>query len=85
MEWFSDSFSVVQQWLYEAVVQPIAGVVADGELERELIEFCTKHLAKMKCPRSIDFTDAMPRLPTGKLYKKPLRDKYWAGHGSRIV
>jgi long-chain acyl-CoA synthetase len=40
----------------------------------------------MKCPRSIDFTDAMPRLPTGKLYKKPLRDRYWQGHGaSRIV
>jgi len=69
----------------KAVVQPIAGVVADGELERELIEFCTKHLAKMKCPRSIDFTDAMPRLPTGKLYKKPLRDKYWGDRKSRIV
>jgi long-chain acyl-CoA synthetase len=39
----------------------------------------------MKCPRSIDFTDAMPRLPTGKLYKKPLRDKYWGDRKSRIV
>jgi long-chain acyl-CoA synthetase len=40
----------------------------------------------MKCPRTIDFTDALPRLPTGKLYKRPLRDRYWQGHGkSRIV
>jgi acyl-CoA synthetase (AMP-forming)/AMP-acid ligase II len=29
--------------------------------------------------------DPLPRLPTGKLYKKPLRDKYWQGHGSRII
>ena len=69
----------------KAVVQPIAGVVADGELERELIEFCTKHLAKMKCPRSIDFIDEMPRLPTGKLYKRKLRDQYWGDRKTRIV
>ena len=51
----------------------------------ELIAFCREHLAPIKCPRSVDFIDAMPRLPTGKLYKKPLREKYWAGHRSRIV
>jgi long-chain acyl-CoA synthetase len=39
----------------------------------------------MKCPRSIDFADELPRLPTGKLYKRVLRDRYWAGHASRIV
>ena len=40
----------------------------------------------MKCPRSIDSTDALPRLPIDKLYKQPLRDRYWLGHGrSRIV
>ena len=50
-----------------------------------MIAFCQQHLAKLKCPKSIDFTDALPRLPTGKLYKKPLREKYWVGHGSRIV
>jgi long-chain acyl-CoA synthetase len=69
----------------KAVVQPIPGVDAGPELERELLEFCTKHLAKIKCPRSIDFTDELPRLPTGKLYKKALRDKYWANRASRIL
>ena len=70
----------------KAVVQPMPGVVADEAFAQQLIAFCREHLAHLKCPRSIDFIDAMPRLPTGKLYKKPLRDKYWAGHGgSRIV
>jgi long-chain acyl-CoA synthetase len=69
----------------KAVVQPVAGVAAGPQLEQELIAFCREHLAKLKCPRTVEFMDALPRLPTGKLYKKPLREKYWAGHKSRIV
>lgn len=70
----------------KAVVQPMPGVVCDDALAQELIGFCREHLAHLKCPRTVDFTDALPRLPTGKLYKKPLRDRYWEGHGkSRIV
>jgi len=70
----------------KAVVQPMPGVQAGPEFAQSLIAFCRDHLAHMKCPRSIDFTDALPRLPTGKLYKKPLRDAYWKGRGkSRIV
>jgi long-chain acyl-CoA synthetase len=69
----------------KAVVQVMPGVAADAKLQAELIAFCREHLAHIKCPRSVDFIDAMPRLPTGKLYKKPLRDRYWAEHKSRIV
>ena len=69
----------------KAVVQPMPGVHAGPALQAELIAFCQQHLAKLKCPRSVDFMDPLPRLPTGKLYKKPLRDKYWAGKKSRIV
>ncbi len=70
----------------KAVVQPMPGVKADEEFAQALIGFCRDHLAAMKCPRSIDFTERLPRLPTGKLYKKPLRDAYWQRHGkSRIV
>ena len=54
------------------------------KLERELIAFCREHLAHFKCPRTIDFEDELPRLPTGKLYKRLLRDRYWAGHATRI-
>ncbi|WP_395699755.1 AMP-binding protein [Aquabacterium sp.] len=70
----------------KAVVQAMPGVVADEALAQQLIAFCREHLAPLKCPKSVDFIDEMPRLPTGKLYKKGLRDKYWAGHGrNRIV
>ena len=53
-------------------------------MERELIAFCQEHLSKQKCPRSIDFEDELPRLPTGKLYKRVLRDKYW-GDGVKKI
>ncbi|GAA4407616.1 AMP-binding protein [Quisquiliibacterium transsilvanicum] len=69
----------------KAVIQPMPGVESGPELEKELIAFCAEHLSRQKVPRSIDFTDELPRLPTGKLYKKGLRDKYWAGHKSRIL
>ena len=70
----------------KAVVQVMPGVLADAAFAQALIGFCREHLAAMKCPRSVDFVDTLPRLPTGKLYKKPLRDAYWQGRGaSRIV
>ncbi len=69
----------------KAVVQPAEGVEPGPELERELITFCREHLAHFKCPRSIDFEAELPRLPTGKLYKRLLRDRFWADHNSRIV
>jgi long-chain acyl-CoA synthetase len=69
----------------KAIVQPVSGVDAGPALERELIAFCREHLAHFKCPRSVDFEDELPRLPTGKLYKRLLRDRYWAAHESRIL
>lgn len=69
----------------KAVVQPMPGVTADATLVDELIAFCAKNLSRQKCPRSIDFDPALPRLPTGKLYKRVLRDRYWGDRKSRIV
>jgi long-chain acyl-CoA synthetase len=69
----------------KAVVQPMPGVDADGALTEELLAFCRQHLARQKVPRSIDYTSELPRLPTGKLYKKPLRDQYWGDGASRII
>jgi len=69
----------------KAVVQAMPGTQPGPELERELIAFCGEHLARFKCPRSVDFEAALPRLPTGKLYKRILRDRYWAGKSTRIV
>ena len=69
----------------KAVVQAMPGVETGPDLERELITFCGQHLALQKCPRSIDFEAELPRLPTGKLYKRILRDRYWGDKRSRIV
>ncbi len=69
----------------KAIVQPIDLAEAGPDLERELIAYCREHLADVKCPRSIDFREELPRHPTGKLYKRLLKDEYWAGHDSRIV
>jgi long-chain acyl-CoA synthetase len=65
----------------KAIVQLANGVSADDAVATELIEYCRAHLARFKCPRSIDFTDSLPRLPTGKLAKRLLRDRYAAGPG----
>ena len=69
----------------KAVVQVVPGLAPSPALAEELIAFCRQHLASLKCPRSIDFEPELPRLPTGKLYKRVLRDRYWAGHKTRIV
>jgi long-chain acyl-CoA synthetase len=69
----------------KAVIQPMPGNAPGPELAAELTEFCAKHLSRQKVPRSIDFEAELPRLPTGKLYKRLLRDRYWSGHKSRIV
>jgi long-chain acyl-CoA synthetase len=69
----------------KAVVQPIPEVTPGPELERELIAFCREHLAHFKCPRTVDFEDELPRLPTGKLYKRLLRDRYWGDRATRLV
>jgi len=69
----------------KAVVQPADGVDASDELGRELTEYAKEHIAGYKVPRSIDFRPELPRLPTGKLYKRLLRDEYWGTSGSRIV
>jgi long-chain acyl-CoA synthetase len=68
----------------KAVVEPAPGVDAGPQLADDILAFCTEHLAKYKRPRSIDFVDAMPRDPNGKLYKRKLRDPYWEGRSRAI-
>ncbi len=68
----------------KAVVEPIDPADAGPELERELIAYCKEHLADVKCPRSVDFRPELPRHPTGKLYKRLLKDEYWADAGRTI-
>jgi len=52
---------------------------------REPSDFVNSRLAHYKCPKAIDFDPELPRQPTGKLYKRLLRDRYWGNQTSRIV
>ncbi len=71
----------------KAVVHPVempADEAAAAALASELIQFCRAELADVKCPRSIDFRTELPRHPTGKLYKRLLKDEYWKEAGRSI-
>jgi len=69
----------------KAVVQPVDMKTASDELADELMAFCREQLSHIKCPRSIDFVSELPRHPTGKLYKRLLRNRYWQGHTTGII
>ena len=69
----------------KAAIQLMPGIEPGPDIAAELLAFCAEHLARQKCPRSIDFESELPRLPTGKLYKRLLRDRYWQGHKTRIL
>jgi acyl-CoA synthetase (AMP-forming)/AMP-acid ligase II len=69
----------------KAIVQPAIWAEAGPALAEELIAYCREHLSPIKCPRSIDFDQELPRHPTGKLYKRLIRDRYWGKRDSRIV
>jgi long-chain acyl-CoA synthetase len=68
----------------KAVIEPAPGVEPGPALADEILAFCSDKLARYKTPRSIDFVAEMPRDPNGKLYKRKLRDPYWAGRERKI-
>ena len=69
----------------KAVVQLMPGFEESPEVTEELMAYARERIAHYKAPKSIDFEERLPRLPTGKLYKRLLRDRYWTGRASRIV
>jgi acyl-coenzyme A synthetase/AMP-(fatty) acid ligase len=62
----------------KAVVQLIDHAEQGPEMAAELIAHCRDHLSAIKCPKSVDFIEELPRHATGKLYKRLLKDRYWA-------
>jgi long-chain acyl-CoA synthetase len=65
----------------KAIVVKVEGAEVTPE---ELIDFCRQRLAKFKCPTSVEFTDALPRNPSGKVLKKDLRAPYWEGYERKV-
>jgi fatty-acyl-CoA synthase len=68
-----------------AGVQPERGVHPSAQLAQELQDFCRSRLSPIKCARTIDFVDQLPRQENGKLYKRLLKERYWAGHRTSII
>ena len=68
----------------KAVVQPMDWADGTPEFAQELIAHCKAHLSAIKCPRSVDFDAALPRLDNGKLYKRLVKDRYWQGQDKRV-
>jgi acyl-coenzyme A synthetase/AMP-(fatty) acid ligase len=61
----------------KAVVQLNDLSKAGPEMERELIAYCRSQLASLKCPKTVDFVESLPRDITGKMMKRELRASYW--------
>ena len=62
-------------------------VVAKPEttlIEKDIIEYTRLHIARFKCPKTVDIVDSIPRNPSGKILKKQLREPYWKAHNRRI-
>jgi len=68
-----------------AVIQPLDAGVDQVALAEELMAFARANLSHVKSPKRIDFMAELPRHPTGKLYKRLIRDAYWGKGESRIV
>jgi long-chain acyl-CoA synthetase len=68
----------------KAVVQPAEGAEPGDELTAELLTFLAGRIAKFKLPKTIDYVPELPRDPNGKLYKRRLRDPYWANRDRAI-
>ena len=68
----------------KAVVELLPGETPTEELVEDIKRFCADRIAKYKMPRTIDFTDKLPREANGKLIKRKLRDPYWEGRDRAI-
>jgi long-chain acyl-CoA synthetase len=61
----------------KAVIELLPGVDDSPALRADITRHLTDQLAGFKHPRSIDVVDQLPRDPSGKLFKRRLRDPYW--------
>ncbi|MDX1649926.1 MAG: AMP-binding protein, partial [Myxococcota bacterium] len=68
----------------KAVVEPLPGHAPGAELAEAIRAFARGRLAGYKVPRSVDFVDALPRTPAGKVRVRELREPYWQGRPRRI-
>lgn len=68
----------------EAVKAVVVRKSGESATEAELIEYCREQVAHYKCPKSVDFADALPRNPSGKILKRVLRTPYWEAQERQV-
>ncbi|QDM40369.1 fatty acid--CoA ligase [Altererythrobacter sp. TH136] len=61
------------------VLKPGAEATAEA-----IIAHARTRIAGFKCPKSVEFIDALPRNPSGKILRRELREPFWAGHDRRV-
>ena len=74
----SETLRKLEEWLaYGSDGSPMA-------TPEEIIAYARNHLAGFKCPKTIDFIDALPRNPSGKILRRELREPFWAGRERQV-
>ena len=68
----------------EGLAWHMAVAMREGATEEEIMELCSKNLSSYKKPKSIEFVDSLPMSAQGKILKRELRAKYWAGRDRKI-
>jgi acyl-CoA synthetase (AMP-forming)/AMP-acid ligase II len=67
-----------------AIIVRAPGEAGEALTEQDVIAYSREHLAKFKCPTGVDWIEALPRNPSGKILKKDLREPYWAGRARQV-
>ncbi|MGE0725517.1 MAG: AMP-binding protein [Alphaproteobacteria bacterium] len=75
-----------EEWGEEivAVVQLAPGHAPGTDMAEMLRAFCRERIAAYKVPRRVDFVEALPRMETGKIQRRLVRDRYWQGRERKI-
>jgi acyl-CoA synthetase (AMP-forming)/AMP-acid ligase II len=68
----------------EAVKAVVVLKPGQAATEAEIIAEASKHLASYQKPKTVDFVDALPKAPTGKILKRELRDPYWKTESRKV-
>ena len=80
-----DQEALLVAWLNELLyLYEAKGFIGGDCAAQSLTDFCVEHLAKQKWPRSFDFVAALPRSEAGKVLRRALRERYWAGRERQI-
>ena len=77
-------FAIPDDYWVEKVHAAIVLKPEASATEKEMIDFCKQRLARYKAPKSVEFVTVLPKNPAGKILKRELREKYWAGMERKV-